>query len=203
MSGGARGAVAPHLVADDFLSAAECAGLRQWALDNRDRFRPAKVDHGVQTAARHALSQRDLGPFAELIRARALASLADWIGRLRVTAFEPSLVELELVAHNDGAHFTIHSDTYRSSTPAFGDRMLSAVYYFHEEPKRFSGGALRLHRLGAVSGDAGLDVSPDNGRLVVFPSWWPHEVLRVSCETGAFEDSRFSFNCWLHRARSS
>lgn len=201
MNGGARGPVAPHLVADDFLSATESAGLRQWALDNRDRFLPAKVDHGVRPEARNALSLRDLGPLAELIRARALTNLVDWIGRLKVTAFAPSLVELELVAHNDGAHFTIHSDTYSSSTPAFGDRMLSAVYYFHDEPKRFSGGVLRLHRLGARSGDEGLDVSPDNGRLIVFPSWWPHEVLRVSCATRAFEDSRLSLNCWIHRAR--
>lgn len=198
-----RGPVAPHLVTEHFLSAPESAALRQWALDNRDRFRPAKTDHGVRPEAREALSLRDLGPFAELIQTRARDNLADWIGRLRVTAFAPSLVELELVAYNDGAHFAIHSDTYSSRMPAFGDRMLSAVYYLHEEPKRFSGGALRLHRLDARSSHDGFDISPDGGRLVVFPSWWPHEVLRVSCGTRAFEDSRFSVNCWIHRARAA
>lgn len=196
-----EGPVPPHLITDDFLSTAERGELLRWVQDNRDRFRPAKTDQGVQAIARDALSLRDPGPWSDLLRERALARRAEWIARLRVTPFEPSLVELELAAHNHGSHFTIHSDTYRSSQPAFGDRMLSAVYYFHDEPKRFSGGTLRLHKLGARAGDPGLDISPDSGRLVVFPSWWPHEVIRVSCESRDFEDSRFSLNCWLHRAR--
>lgn len=197
-----EGPAPPHLVTDDFLSREERAELLRWTLDNRDRFRAARTDHGVHVTAREALSLRDLGPFAGMLRARALARMSGWIAALRVTPFAPSLVELELAAHNHGSHFTIHSDTYRSSQPAIGDRMLSAVYYFHEDPGRFSGGALRLHGLGARAGDPGLDISPDPGRLVVFPSWWPHEVIRVSCESQAFEDSRFSLNCWLHRARA-
>lgn len=198
-----EGPAPPHLITDDFLSPAERGDLLRWVQDNRDRFRPAKTDQGLRTLARDALSLRDLGPWADLLRERALAQVADWIARLKVTRFEVSRVELELAAHNHGSHFTIHSDTYRSDMPSMGDRMLSAVYYFHEEPRRFSGGMLRLHRLGAHAGDPGIDVSPDHGRLIVFPSWWPHEVLRVSCESGAFEDSRFSLNCWIHRARGN
>lgn len=191
----------PHLLVDDFLPEAERAGLLRWALDNRDRFRAAETDQGVYAAARDALSLRDLGPWTDRLQARALAQLPGWIARLRVTPFEPSLVELEAVAHNHGAHFTIHSDTYRSGQPARGDRMLSAVYYFHDAPRRFAGGALRLHRLGAQAGDPGLDIAPETGRLAVFPSWWPHEVMPVTCDSRAFEDSRFSLNCWLYRAR--
>ena len=193
----------PHLIAEDVLPPEDRPALLQWTLETRERFEAAKTGHGVQEIARDALSLRDLGPFAAIIRDRALASLDAWVAQLKVTPFEPSLVELELAAHNHGSHFTIHSDTYRSDQPAIGDRMLSAVYYFHEEPKRFTGGALRLHRLGAQAGDAGLDIGPDHNRLVVFPSWWPHEVLRVSCERRRFEDSRFSLNCWMHRARKS
>lgn len=193
----------PHLVTDDFLSAPERADLLRWILDNRARFRAARTAAGVQPEGRHALTLRDLGPLTETVRERALAHFAVWTARLRVTPFEPSLVELELAAHNDGSHFALHTDTYPGDRPALGDRMLSAVYYCHEEPKRFSGGALRLHHMGARAGDAGVDISPDEGRLVVFPSWWPHEVLRVSCKSGAFEDSRFSLNCWLHRERAN
>lgn len=191
----------PHLLVEDFLSEEERAGLLRWALDNRDRFRAALTDQGVHAAARDALSLRDLGAWAELLQARALARSPDWIARLRVTPFEASLVELELVAHNHGAHFTIHSDTYRSGQSARGDRMLSAVYYFHDAPRHFTGGALRLHRLGAQAGDPGVDIAPETGRLVVFPSWWPHEVMPVACDSRAFEESRFSLNCWLYRAR--
>jgi Rps23 Pro-64 3,4-dihydroxylase Tpa1-like proline 4-hydroxylase len=67
----------------------------------------------------------------------------------------------------------------------------------------FSGGELRIHRLGAKPGDFGHDIEPRQGRLVVFPSWWPHEVLKVRCPSGNFADSRFSVNCWIHRQRPS
>jgi Rps23 Pro-64 3,4-dihydroxylase Tpa1-like proline 4-hydroxylase len=51
---------------------------------------------------------------------------------------------------------------------------------------------------GKVSG-AFVDIEPANDTLVFFPSWYPHEVLPVSCPSGRFEDSRFAINCWVHR----
>lgn len=194
---------APHIVTASFLAADERRELLNWTLAHQTKFRPAKTSHGLQPSARHALCLRDLGPWTERLSAHALACLPVWIAQLRVTSFVPSLVELELVAHNDGAFFAIHSDTYSASQPARGDRMLSAVYYFHDASARFTGGALRLHRVGQPAGAGAIDISPEGDRLVVFPSWWPHEVSRVSCASGAFEDSRFSLNCWVHRAREA
>ncbi len=191
----------PHLLIRDFLSDKERDGLLQGTLANQHRFTPAQVEAGVEERARKALSLRDLGPFADTLRHRLLAQVEPWIAALRMSRFEPSVVELELVAHNDGAFFALHSDSYRSDQPAQGDRLLSGVYYFHRKPMAFSGGQLRLHRPGAQAGDPGHDIEPSQGRLVVFPSWWPHEVLRIDCPSGAFADSRFSVNCWIHRAR--
>jgi Rps23 Pro-64 3,4-dihydroxylase Tpa1-like proline 4-hydroxylase len=42
------------------------------------------------------------------------------------------------------------------------------------------------------------DVEPLHNSLVVFPAWLPHEVLKVSCPSGRFADSRFAINCWFH-----
>ncbi|HUS56353.1 MAG TPA: 2OG-Fe(II) oxygenase, partial [Thermohalobaculum sp.] len=71
-------------------------------------------------------------------------------------------------------------------------------YYFCATPARFSGGQLRLHSL-AASREAGtyVDIEPENDTAVFFPSWFPHEVLPVVCESGQFMDSRFAINCWL------
>ncbi len=193
--------IPPHLVIADFLSGEERAGLLQWTLANQDRFAPARVEAGVEERARKALCLRDLGPLAGPLRQRLLAQVDEWIAALRISHFDPSLIELELAAHNDGAFFAIHGDSYRSDQPARGDRLLSGVYYFHREPVAFSGGQLRLHRPGAEAGDPGHDIAPSQGRLVVFPSWWPHEVLRIDCPSGDFADSRFSVNCWIHRQR--
>lgn len=195
--------ILPHLRIVDFLDARMHAALLDWTLTHEARFVSAQLDGGaVKPEVRRALVLRDLGPIAPVLETRLRDAASGWSASLRSTPFVTSEVELELAAHNDGAHFTLHSDTYARDQVARGDRMLSAVYYFHRQPKGFDGGALRLHRLGASPGDAGLDIAPDDNSLVVFPSWGPHEVMRVSCASRAFADSRFAVNCWIYRARS-
>lgn len=191
----------PHLVRQDFLSAGEHCGLLDWSLANEGRFEPATLANGmVAPEIRRSLSLRDLGPMQPVLEQRIAALVPAVIGELRVTPFETSQIELELVAHNDGAHFVLHSDLYIGKRSQRGDRMLSGVYYFHRAPKAFSGGCLRLHAIGAKQGDAGIDVPPEQNSLVVFPSWGPHEVLPIACPSRAFADSRFAVNCWVYRA---
>lgn len=194
--------ILPHLRIADFLNAEAHAALLAWTLQSESRFVPAQLAGGlVKPEVRRALVLRDLGPLAAVFDARLREEAPRWAAALRSTPFTTTEVELELAAHNDGAHFTLHSDTYSRAEVARGDRMLSAVYYFHRQPRRFEGGALRLHRLGAEPGDPGLDIAPDDNSLVVFPSWGPHEVMPVRCPSGAFADARFAVNCWIYRAR--
>jgi len=47
-----------------------------------------------------------------------------------------------------------HNDTSVGEAPGHGHRVLSGVYYFHREPKAFSGGCLRVHAIRALAGDA-------------------------------------------------
>ncbi|MEG3148710.1 2OG-Fe(II) oxygenase [Sphingomonas sp. ZT3P38] len=196
------GLMTPHLRSTDFLPPDEHAALLDWTIAGAAGFVPAGLaGNRVDPAVRNALTLRDLGPHHAILESRVRAAVPGWIAALRVTPFAISEVELELAAHNDGAHFTLHSDTYTRDQRARGDRMLSAVYYFHREPQGFSGGCLRLHRIGAQVGDTGIDVPPAQNSLVVFPSWAPHEVLPVSCPSRAFADSRFAVNCWIYRAR--
>ena len=83
------------------------------------------------------------------------------------------------------------------------DRLLSAVLYFHREPKGFSGGELRLFRLNVrpdtkpVEVADHLDLMPVRNSLVAFPSWVTHEVRPISCPSNRFEDFRFALNCWF------
>ncbi len=195
----------PYRVLHDFLPAEQHRELLDWTLANADRFRAAPLAGGVvDPALRRASVLRDLGPMGPVIEARIASLVPEWIADLRVTPFEVSEIELELAAHNDGAHFALHADTYATGIKARGDRMLSGVYYFHAVPRGFDGGMLRLHRIGGRAGDTtGADIAPTQNSLVVFPSWGPHEVLRVRCPSGAFADSRFAVNCWVYRARGS
>ncbi len=113
-----------------------------------------------------------------------------------------------MAAHPNGAHFAPHLDipigADRAPLAAADrhDRVISAVYYFHAEPKAFTGGELRLYRYGAPAETIGqepgnhVDIAPINNSLVAFPSWALHEVRPVQCPSDEFREYRFAVNCW-------
>jgi SM-20-related protein len=193
----------PYRVYRGFLDSDMHAGMLAWAIENEAMFEPTKVgddDGKPDPSWRISLRVRDFGPMKAMLRQRVLDLVPALIRDLRVTPFEPSKVTLELVAHNDGAFFKRHIDTFVGDARRASNRVLSAVYYFRAEPKAFSGGALRLYPFGAREDESNfIDMEPEQNMLLAFPSWAPHEVLPVSCPTGRFSDSRFAVNFWVHR----
>jgi SM-20-related protein len=192
----------PHKIIRGYLAADAHAAALAWALASGAGFEPAKLEGGlVDPEVRRASSTRDLGPIAAALREKLLAQTAELTHELRLTPFTIAEIELELVAYGDQACFVRHTDTYTGTASARGDRMLSAVYYFHREPKGFGGGALRLHHFGPETAQgAHVDIEAEQNSLVVFPSWGPHEVLPVRVPSGDFADSRFAVNAWVYRA---
>jgi SM-20-related protein len=205
-----KGPMPPWHQFRDVLAPADRQALLDWTIANRDRFRAAGLrGAGVDPSRRIADKLKDLGPFHALVEARLRELLPEILARIGVQPFPIEHVELNIAAHGDGAFFSRHRDIPigpgrapiggdRSGTQ---DRLVSAVFYFHREPKAFSGGALRLYRIG---GDIDLaedrvEVAPLSNSLLVFPSWAIHEVCRVDCPSGRFEDHRFAINAWFCR----
>ena len=193
----------------DFLDVQEHAALLDWTMANRQRFQASKIIGGVDPRRRISAVLRDFGPLRPVIEERVRVMLPDIFRRTGSRPFEVNHIELEIAAHGDGAFFVRHVDipVGPERKPLGGDasgtqdRLVSAVYYYHTEPKKFSGGALRLYRFGAGDDAAdSVDVEPNQNSLVVFPSWAEHEVLEVRCPSGAFEDFRFAVNAWLCKA---
>src|SRR5262249_35573838 len=154
------------------------AELLTWALESESRFKPTLVgDRSTggkrDPTQRVSLAVREFGPMKALLRERMLELAPAVIRDLGLKPFAPSDIQLELVASNDGAFFTSHVDTFYGNGRAGGDRLVSAVYYFHKEPKAFSGGALRIHP--TLDHDTLEDVQPEQNTLVAFPSWAYHE----------------------------
>ena len=58
------------------------------------------------------------------------------------------------------------------------------VYYFHAEPARFSGSEIVL----AGPDGENVQVTPDNDTLVLFDPRTAHQVRRISCPSGRFEN---------------
>ncbi len=208
-----QGASPPFARILDFLPADEHQRLFDWALSIHDDFQPATVSRGqsdrelrVDPELRIALTARKLGPLEELLRDRLLRALPDLMASTGTRGEPPTSLELELAAHGDGAYYCPHIDIpVGADRKPLGarpgeDRVLSAVYYFYAEPKRFSGGELRLYPFGPIDEANHVDLEPARNSLVAFPSWLPHEVRPIQVPSGRFEDYRFALNCWYCRA---
>ena len=152
-----------------------------------------------------------MGSFEPLLREKLFGEFSRIKAASGYRGKEPRSIELELNAYGDGAHFVPHIDISvgvgrRQIGKEDGeDRVISAVYYFYQEPKAFRGGALRLYRFGADASDPGaqeensIAFEPIQNSLVIFPSWAMHCVEPVLCPSGVFADYRFALNCWFCR----
>ncbi len=207
----ATGPLPPCHVYADFLAPAEQVRMLDWTLANEANFSVSKIFGDVVNPRRVSRSLTDLGPMREVLKARARALLPGAFADTGTQPFEVASFELELVAYGDGACFAPHSDMpIGPRRRALGEerrgsvnRLLSGVYYFHREPKGFTGGALFLHRFGSDGGPGDrVEIAPVQNSFVLFPSWVIHEVARVDCPTNDFAEHRFAVNIWLHRAAS-
>ena len=187
-----------HTVIDDFLDNTLVKALLDHCAANQERFAPTTVrlEDGtrVEPGSRKSLGLDDFGSCLEPLEAKLRGAQPMLRESLGMGASEFQDIELQIAAHNDGAFFRRHNDSYKGWNM---NRVISAVYYFHRLPCAFSGGALRIYPL---TGEGHVDVAPGHNRLVVFPSFVQHEVMPVACASGEFMDSRFAVNCWFRRA---
>ena len=193
----------PYVVLRDFLDEATVAGLLEYALSRQADFAPTRLDSmTVNPAVRVSTGLRELGGYRDILKTKILGLVPRLISQLQVTPFEKPKLETELVAHGDGAFYKRHIDTQTAHYEHVNQiRVLSGVYYFHAEPKAFTGGALRLYAFGGKSSQDFVNIEPVHNNLLVFPSWAPHEVMPVSCPSKKFVDSRFAINCWVRRRK--
>jgi Rps23 Pro-64 3,4-dihydroxylase Tpa1-like proline 4-hydroxylase len=200
----------PYLQYRTALGAGYIAGVLDYAVKRQHDFRHGGM-HDRKTRARlmdfnlrHSLYLKDLGEFVAPIRTFVATVAGPAIRALNLTEpqFEPGA--FEITAYPDGGHISEHIDTRAENDRA---RILSCVYYFSATPRAFSGGELRLYgfpkrtapdEIAAPS--PYVDIEPEADTLIVFPAWLRHEVLPVRVPSGAWADSRFTINCWIHRA---
>lgn len=191
----------PALVADGFLTRDENAALLRHALTRQSDFKRSGTTTGVE-GYRISRVLFALPQFQALIRSRVARMLPEVVRRFRGREFKPGRIEVQLTAHNDGHFYKIHSD---NGSPTTAGRVLTYVYYFCHEPRRFRGGELRIYESVARNGQwrpgrTCYEIAPHNNRIVFFPARYLHEVLPVVCPSRRFEDGRFTINGWIHRA---
>jgi SM-20-related protein len=136
-----------------------------------------------------------LAGFHRIIESKLLEILPEMFNRLCIDPFRIGSFEVQLTTHNHGDFFKIHRDNGTVNT---NTRRITFVYYFHAQPKPFSGGELILYDLERQE-----LITPRNDLLVLFLSHRIHEVKPVSCPDAAFENGRFTLNGWIRSASSA
>lgn len=205
------GPLPPCGVITDFLPDDLRADLLDWVISEEAAFKPAKFydgeggrEHKEDPEVRVGLKRFGIGPFEEAIRERLLERLPEIMALAGYRGPEPRSIEFEITASGEGAHFAPHLDIAlgpdrRTVGRNDGeDRAISTVYYFHREPKGFSGGALRIFPFGP-SDDGSVAFEPVQNSLVAFPSFARHAVELVHCPSRQFADYRFGLNCFFCR----
>lgn len=193
---------------NDFLGPDVCSDLLRFAIASERDFHPTAVGGHAEPDPniRRSVCIDSIGRFSEIVERRIQAVIPVLSNDLRLSRFDTGLIDLQMVSHGDGGFYARHIDTFTGKDRfTNGDRVISCVYYFFRQPKAFTGGALRLHPLPTKADPTpqSVDIAAQNDSLIAFSSWLPHEVLRVSSPSGAFADSRFSINCWVHQAPPS
>jgi hypothetical protein len=198
--------VCPHVVFREVLGQATVANLLTYVAARQADFKPALVRNResgeihVDYGLRSSLKLADLGPFRTPLETYVHGVSLSALAQLNLAEASAEIGDFTITAFRDGNRFGAHIDTDERLTRV---RILTCVYYFALSPRRFSGGQLRLYGFPTVAAGgtpAFVDIVPETDTMVVFPSWLRHEVLPMRVPSGAWMDSRFSLNCWLHRA---
>jgi SM-20-related protein len=189
----------PVVIMDEFLAPQELARVWDLAMSYAHRFIVSRVvsdshEDALDPAYRRSRLLFELGDIHPLLASRILSYLPCVFRRLAYPPFQVAHVEVQLTASNDGEFFRAHTDNGHDSVHR---REITFVYFCHREPRPFLGGDLRIYP--SDSSGAVDVISPQQNRMVFFPSNYWHEIAPVSCPSREFFDSRFTLNGWLHR----
>jgi Rps23 Pro-64 3,4-dihydroxylase Tpa1-like proline 4-hydroxylase len=193
---------AASVVLDEFLAPHELDELVAYTLQHEEDFQNSEVispsgEPGViDFAHRRSRVLMDLGKHQGVILERIRCVLPRVLDQLGIEEFPITHVEGQITASNDGDFFGVHSD---DAQEAIASRRITFVYFFHREPRPFGGGELRLHDSSTDHGGGYQTIVPQQNQIVFFPCSRSHQITRVACPSGAFADSRFTLNGWLHK----
>jgi SM-20-related protein len=200
---------ARFVVLEEFLVPEELANLVHYTTGHEADFDTSRViahenDNGVidyNHRRSHVLFHT--GRHQDVITDRILSFLPWVLDKLQHPLFSVSRVEVQLTASNDGEYFKVHND---NTHQALVTREITFVYFFHREPKAFTGGELRIYDSRwengrYVAANNFETIVPEQNQVIFFPSFLMHEVAPVNCPTRSFIDGRFTLNGWIHRSK--
>jgi Rps23 Pro-64 3,4-dihydroxylase Tpa1-like proline 4-hydroxylase len=193
---------ANFLQIDEFLPQDEYQQVLDTAFNKQSKFSDSRTVTNTENYRQSLiLPGKEFSEVYYLIKNKLLEQFPSLINQLKHPEFSVSHVEMQMTAHNDGAFYKAHTDAGSEKTKT---RELTYVYYFYQEPKKFSGGELKIYDTEVqgkkvIQKENSQVIEPRNNSIVFFNSRCKHEVLPISCSSNEFKASRFTLNGWLRR----
>jgi hypothetical protein len=189
---------------DDLLEPQEHARLLAYARTREVDFTADSVTSAdrtfhVEPDFRRSGIIENLEDVWDLFEARLRRLLPHVRRELELQWFPLGRIERQMAVHRDGGVFRAHAD---DTAPEAAGRCLTCVYYFHDRPKRFTGGELWLYDTvvrgtHAEKGNRYVSIDPPDNTAVFFASDVYYEVRPLCRQSESFGDSRFSINVWF------
>jgi SM-20-related protein len=195
----------PHAMVRDFMTPGELSQIWDFTEGHLDGFQ-ASGAYNAHDPRNTALTRRsrildgpDNGTMAGLVFPKLQALMPSLWPQLNMRPTPLNKLECQITAHGDGDFFGIHID---NGAPSIAYRQVSYVFYFHREPKQFSGGLLRLYNTlieggTAKCGSHAVDIDPPGNSVIIFPPSIYHEVTPIRCASSALADQRLTLNGWM------
>ena len=187
----------PFVYRNGFLPQPRCKALLALAQANHERFKPGLLGPRgtVDRAFRQALVERavtvgEVRPWFETHLRNAFSEALPRMGMCEPAQY---WVEMAMSAHLGGGFYAQHND---NGGRGYHARMINFAYYFHREPRRFSGGELLLHDSDS---DARMftRIEPRHNSIVFFPSSCTHQITPIENDLNDFGDACFAIHGWL------
>ena len=168
-------------IIDDAYTPTYIHALVEECLSNLNQFRYAAIQNGVVSNIRsdHILWINENLEYAQQ-HIQALNALAQEFNRAFYSGIQD--VEAHFACYNAGEYYALHRDNPQGKN----GRVISAVYYLHEDWQADWGGELRLQD----KHDQWHIVQPKPNRIALFQSDLLHEVLKA-------KHQRLSITAWL------
>ncbi|NJL99548.1 MAG: hypothetical protein HC924_12465 [Synechococcaceae cyanobacterium SM2_3_2] len=184
----------------DILSPEQLQKLLEYTFAHERRFeRSAYRPDPNYPDYRRSMVLYQFSPHMEYFQRLIQGMVPETCQKLGIPSFVVSQIEAQLTMHNHDNYYKIHNDNASAETAT---RRLTYVYYYYRDPQGFAGGKLRFYnrvqsQVNLPGEEHFVDIEPYNNSLILFPSQYMHEVMRVECESRAFQDSRFTINGWV------
>jgi tetratricopeptide (TPR) repeat protein len=190
----------PFVTIDNLLSADELDSFWRRVIRDQSKFVLAgmNVAHEkiIDTSKRDTLVLALTAEEKALIRSRLQPHVHNVAKQLGLFVDDKPSIEVKLTAHHHGGFFKIHHDGFELYPGV--ERVISWVYYFHQEPKSYRGGDLVLFDSDRDESDHQFVLSdytryiPKNNQVVFFPSEFYHGVTPVHLKVNSWSSGRFA-----------